>query len=122
MVESSDSSCNVLSDEDYDVAARLRQRARRDFAVLLIADDTIDVRNLQAETLAYFNEFVHGQGLTVVGMLHLRWDVYSSSEIGLDEGVLQARDVARLRKRDMSEVTHWLEYEVMSIQEFNEPR
>ena len=122
MVLSSDSSCNVLSDEDYDVAARLRQRARRDFAVLLIADDTIDARNLQAETLAYFNEFVHGQGLTVVGMLHLRWDVYSSSEIGLDEGVLQARDVARLRKRDMSEVTHWLEYEVMSIQEFDEPR
>ena len=75
MVESSDSSCNVLSDEDCDVAARLRQRARRDFAVLLIADDTIDARNLQAETLAYFNEFVHGQGLTVVGMLHLRWDV-----------------------------------------------
>ena len=119
------SSCSifvVLSDDDG--APPLRRRGpNHDFAALLVAADSLDVHELSTDTAAELRRMggsaeASDNGRLVLGAVHLRWQVADSSPAG--PSLALVREVCSCR-RTRSELTHWIDYEVVTAVWFDPP-
>ena len=112
----------VLSDDDG--APPLRRRGpNHDFAALLVAADSLDVRELSTDTAAELRRMggsaeASDNGRLVLGAVHLRWQVADSSPAG--PSLALVREVCSCR-RTRSELTHWIDYEVVTAVWFDPP-
>jgi hypothetical protein len=121
MSSSSDVEAIVVSDDD---GAPLRCRGpNRDFAALLVAADSLDVSGLATDTAAELRRTGGSAEASdhvrlVLGAVHLRWQVADSSPAV--RSLALVREVCSCR-RTLSELTHWIDYEVVTAIWFDPP-